>query len=519
MRFVANLRQETIDVFGAQDIQPEAYLLSSHRVSPAALLSAAEVRGHGLPLFADNGTKPLIDEAVRLFAEPARRIRDEVRGIRRQLGRVPRGQDIPPALRGSAAGLANEVVSHATAASDAIDTDELIDVQLSMDPTDLIAKEDFATACLIALDLDRETTGWPVSRFTTRNRRSLRLWKSVATDPRCDGVRIHAVLSAMDYNTARAAGRLAASEGVQHAALGLAGIMLDPSATDFHVVGTASLSLERPAPRRYVRLAQILRGIADGYAESGKALAGFHCLGLGAPPLMPIPPAALGALTAITTDATSPIHDAVRDHVLYDLENDGHRATIREIVNRIVMGGDWPFLSPFTQDFRSRFGHDPEAARGFWEDQGRPAITMESLRTTSLLTTALPLFSEADPSVRLAAARARIAHNHWVLGELCTRFPVDANRRRTAIDAMRQLLNGSGSATTVRGLDAALAILMRGIDESLGGADGHLLSPASAGHRRRGEAAQTASAHVGRAGLRSVAGRNCFIMRNSILIN
>jgi hypothetical protein len=177
MRFVANLRAETIDAFAAEEIQPAAYLLSSHRVSPSTLEAAASVRELNLPLFADNGTKPLIDDTFDLFQEPAEEIRFAVKDLRERLGRVPRGNDVPDELRKKAADLADKVVEHAVGTSNGIDADQLLKIQLSMAPTDLVAQEDFATACLIGLDLERETTGWAVSRFDTRNRRSLKLWK------------------------------------------------------------------------------------------------------------------------------------------------------------------------------------------------------------------------------------------------------------------------------------------------------------------------------------------------------
>ncbi len=41
----------------------------------------------------------------------------------------------------------------------------------------------------------------------------------------------------------------------------------------------------------------------------------------------------MGETTLMTEDATSPIHDAVRDRVLYDPEKDGDRATTRQIVS------------------------------------------------------------------------------------------------------------------------------------------------------------------------------------------
>lgn len=459
MRFVANLRQETIEAFSAQETQPAAYLLSSHRVNASTLRMAATIRELNLPLFADNGTKPLIDSVTEVFGKRAIVVREVVKELRRKLGRVPRGKDIPDEVRKHGSDLADEVVKHATEISDAVDMEELLEVQLSMKPTHLMAKEDFATACLIALDLEREITGWPISRFEKRNRRSLKLWKRAADDPRFENISVYAVLSAMDYNTARSAGRLAAGEGVLHAALGMAGINLDASATDFFMLGKMTVALSWPAPRRFVRLAQILRGLADGYADAGGRLKSFHCLGLGAPAMLPLAAAALDEGTAVTTDATSPIHDAVRDRVLYDPAEQGDRASTAEIVERIVHGGDWPILSPFTNAFRDEFGHHPERARLSWEDQDRPPITNVLLKTPSDLTAALPLYSAADPVISTIASKTHIAHNHWVLGEICGAFPDKKGRHELASEAIHSWLSRQTSASTTRGLAAALEVL------------------------------------------------------------
>ncbi|GEO18532.1 hypothetical protein [Microvirga aerophila] len=455
MRFVANLRQETIDAFSAEQIQPAAYLLSSHRITPATLRMASTIRGKNLPLFADNGTKPLIEQTVALFERRATTIQHEVRELRLRLGRVPRKSDISSELRRQAAKLADEVIRHATGISNEADPAELLDAQLSMKPTHLIAKEDFATACLIALDLEREFTGWPVSRWDARNRRTLKLWKAVAKDPRCKDVLVYAVLSAVDYDTARSAGRLAAQHGVRHAALGIAGINLDQSATDYFVIGRTTVEIDRPAPRRFIRLAQILRGVADGYEEVGTSLVSFHCLGLGAPAMLPIAAAAVGERTVLTADATSPIHDAVRDHVLYNFVEQGDRSTTVEIVKRLVEGKAWPLSSPFAEAFSARFGHHPRKARQVWIEQGQPSITKKLLRTPSGITVELPLLSMADPATIALASKVHIAHNHWVLGELCEAFPDKRGRHRAASSAMRAWIARQSSNSTTRGMTAA----------------------------------------------------------------
>jgi hypothetical protein len=460
MRFIANLSNETIEAFAAHETQLAAYLLSSHRVTPSTLASARRVREFGLLLLADNGTKPLIDEVIGRFADTARQISIEARDVQHQVGRSPRGQDIPDTLRHEASQLANAVVDHCVELSEAIDTDKLIELQMSMSPTDIIAQEDFATACLIGLNLERELTGWRVSRFETRNRRSLRLWQRVVEDPRCANVRVYAVLSAIDFNTAVAAGRLAAQAGVTHGALGFAGINLDQRSTDFYVIGSASFSLERPAPRRYVRVSQIITGIAEGFRQAGGNLAKFHCLGLGAPLMFPVVAAGFNPETTITMDATSPIHDAIRHHVLYDPANDGSRASILSIVSRILGGGDWSFVSPFRISARERFGHNPKAARAWAAENGLDRILREHLSTPSDLTRALPLFTNADQEIFRLVSRVWIAHNHWVLDDLANQLSAP-DRRSVALARIDRLINNSTSLPAVRGLNAAQEIIRR----------------------------------------------------------
>ncbi|MEJ2661556.1 MAG: hypothetical protein P8Z73_12645, partial [Desulfobacteraceae bacterium] len=363
-------------------------------------------------------------------------------------------------LRARADALAEEVVAHCTALSEKMDWSALLDAQLSMHPTAVFAQEDFATACLIALGLERETTGWRISRFNTRNRRSLRLCRRVSEDSRSKGVETYCVLSAMDYNTARAAGRLAAGAGVKNAAVGIAGITRDNTATDFYVIGRASFKLHRPVPRRYVRLAQILSGLADGFNEKPRTISSFHCLGLGAPTMFPIAAGALSPDVFLTTDATSPIHDAVRDHVMYDITADGDRKSMEEIVKAIMGGGDWPFLSPFSQTFRERFGHDPERARHWWREHQTPPISDALLETPSALTEALPLFCEADAQIKRKASKTHIAHNHWVLDRLCRLFPDGPAGKSAAMAAFERWFQRPASVTT-RGLHAGLQVMVR----------------------------------------------------------
>jgi hypothetical protein len=211
-------------------------------------------------------------------------------------------------------------------------------------------------------------------------------------------------------------------------------------------------------PRRYVRLAQVVRGLADGATAAGSSFEAVHCLGLGSPALLPLPAIAFPPETAISTDATSPIHDAARDRVFYHPTERGDRLTTIESVERILAGEEWPFVSPFTVAFRDRFGHDPIRARSWWVAHDRPAITVPLLATPSEPTDALPLFAEADPAIERIARDTRIAHNHWVLGEIAASRS-GARRRAIALSILDGWLRGPATVTT-RGLEAAKSILM-----------------------------------------------------------
>jgi hypothetical protein len=175
--------------------------------------------------------------------------------------------------------------------------------------------------------------------------------------------------------------------------------------------------------------------------------------------------AALGlhAATLVTTDATSPIHDAAKDRVLYDPVRLGDRETTLEIVERILAGDDWPFVSPFAVAFRERFGHDPERARRWWNEQGQPTVTNQHLGMPNDLTAALPLFAEADPEVRSIARDARIAHNHWVLGDIANKRS-GPDRASIGLRMIDGWLAGPSTVTT-RGLSVAREILQGPIAE------------------------------------------------------
>jgi hypothetical protein len=421
-------------------------------------------RAQGLPLFADNGSKNLIDHIVESRREASRRITDRVQAIRRRLGRTPRAGDLPGSLRRAARALASAVVADSVALASRTSPEESLDRQLSMQPTHLIAPEDFAVTCLVALGLERFMIGWGGEDFRSRNRRSLQLHARAVADARCRDLNVYAVLSAVDYDTARAAGELAARAGAEHVAIGFASALKDSGAVESFAMGRKTVRLAAPAPRRYVRVAQIVRGIADGYRRLGAPLRSFHGLGLGAVTLFPVIAAAFEPGTDLTVDATSPILDAVRDRVLYDHEQDANRLPILSIVNRIVRSQDWPFLCPFCRSFRKEFGHSARAARRWFEQQRLPAVDQESLDSAEALADAIPLFSGSNAHTRRKAELTHIAHNHFVLDQVAGGFLHTPDRPARALAKLDELA-GRESMITARGVRAARQVLTHPLDE------------------------------------------------------
>jgi hypothetical protein len=458
-RFFTNLRPETVAAFERSGYAPPAWLLSSHRLTRETERLAAWVRASGTPLFADNGTHPLIGRVAALYEDTCAPLAADIRALRRGLPdnrRIPLAREVPDALTERARALVESVTGEVDRMHASRSSAALLDDQLRMRPTHLVAREDYATACALALGLEREITRLPVSWFLRRNRITFDYWEQAAADPRCRDIDVYATLGAVDYNTARAAARAAARRGITRVALGCAGINNDGTFADRYLAG-AGRALPGPAPRRYVRLTEVACGIRDGYREAGVRLRAFHALGLGAATQFPTLAAAFDWHTHISVDATSPLHDSVQDRVFYDGDGWGERIHVTGAARRVLDGGDWSFACPFCDYLRARFGHDPDGARAWWAAEGGRPIDVADLDPGRPLGACLPTFATAAGSSTSVQTRARTAHNHWVIDGLCAQVP---SRDRAAWGrAQLDSLRAGRTRATRMGLDASRAIL------------------------------------------------------------
>jgi len=458
MLFLANLRPESVASFDRYHMRPHGYLLSAHRASRNLVSFAHATRKRGIPLMADNGSKEIIDRVIMKYSSACQSFMAEVRMARRMARDQGRAAVLPSKLIAIGSGLANAIIRECTRESRLLNPQKLLAIQLAMTPTHLIAQEDFAVAVLMALNLDREVTGLDSEALLRRNRRSLLLYRSVKELTSSRGIKVYAVLSAMDYNTAVAAGRLAARSGVTRVALGCVGIMKDGSAVDSFLLRRTSFPLGQAAPRRYVRLAQILRGIVDGYRQAGKSLVAFHALGLGAPSLFPVVAAALSSVREISVDSTAPIRDAIGDHVLYRWNRNGDRATIMTIARELVSGNDWYCRCVFCLGFRKTHGHSVLLAMKWWTTVEKRDIASTDLMSGKPLSSAVPLLTLRNRGLGLLAQLVHIAHNHAVLKLLASRIPDGSLRPQWGMRRIASLAKYEATMTA-RGLLAAQNVL------------------------------------------------------------
>lgn len=441
MRFFTNLRPQTAEIYAESGYTSSAWLLSSHRATPQTLELAADVRRRGSDLMADNGTKPMIDRVIDEFAEAAKPILATYRSIRKERGE-PSMSSMPEAVRLPAKILAVEIASFIDTLHQGRDWTTVINQQMEMDPTHLIAPEDFCIGCLIGLGIDRTMTGWSLDKFRQRNLISLEGWRTMTADPRSRERHVYVTLAAADYSTAKAAGRLAAESGAGNVAVGFAGLNNLQTGTQWTSLASRR-KLSQPTASRNVKLAEILFGIRDGFREAGAALQRFHGLGLGSRAQYHVLPAILDPHTEISVDSTSPLHDAVRGRQLYETPAQGRSRRVDWIAQQVVKGEDNPIDGFFPRRARDRHGHDPGGARRWWIEAGRPEIRLADLLPDQPLAGSMGWLASGPGTSTTAVTSDWIGHNHAVCDGLVGLVPIQ-QRDRWAMDQIQRLISTQG---------------------------------------------------------------------------
>lgn len=414
-RFVANLKPYTVRR-GSGNRRFDSYLLSVDYVDEFRDL-ALEVAADGAAVCADNGNVDLIRSFVTLHAPAARALEAERRGLE--------NSPMPESLRDRYRSLTNTIRASAEASSTDTQVVATVRAQLAMNPTYLVAMEDLTIATMTSLGLAPNHAGLGDAFYRASAKRAVDFAIATASGKYGDcRATPFAVLHAPDYDSARIAGVVAGKAGTIGIATGLAGALQDAGYVDHVIENGRTIPFGRAVPAPYVRVAQIVSGLHEGFVEASGRRPAFHALGAGSPILLPLLAALGDGRTYTATDSTAPIIDGWSGPTisLYvddpaPLKYKGHRIVEEWLRN----GREWGCSCPYCRAFDRAYPPRLDDAIRWWNAQGKPRLTAESVRSSSPLSTWLPLFGNAeDPGLRLTGAMARVGHNHWVLQRLET---------------------------------------------------------------------------------------------------
>lgn len=420
-RFIYNLSPDTFTADNLTGNEPFGYLLAPNNATPQLAGLAAQVRGRGLPLLADNGNFTLIGDVRTELHDQAAGLRSRVSDIEDDLGRSVRPGDLPDDL--TDAFFALSVRARERARDLAGDGETSLPAQLALDPTHLIGVEDITAACWLALDLERTYTGRRRRDWTRMNRTvATRAAERLPHLPTPLSETYYPVASAESYSTALDAGRVFAAHRLRRVSMGFGAYMADNNYTDYASLGRTRVDFGGRLPNRYTRTVLAARGFYDGYrARAGTPPAGFHFLGLGAPIMLPLVAVAAAPGTGLTFDATSPIKDALRDGVLYVTTPAYLKIRIRKSAGWLAADPTrrWDCPCPFCTSFTLQLPFDYPAGHAWHLSNPDRDPVAADLREGGALYDVYPLFSEPPSGPRRDAVdHARIGHNHWALEQI-----------------------------------------------------------------------------------------------------
>lgn len=422
-----NLRAATHDRTFERSLGWPGYL-----VAPDYLTRAGATFVAALPatreVMVDNGR---FDEVGRISGQFAGQAQAVLGGLTDRTGRPVTAVDaVLSRLSSSSADALAELASQVADAVAGSGGGMTREAQLELEPTAVIGHEDILAACLLRLGFHVDLLARGRERLRARNRAVARAAVREARSLPGSGVRIHAVASAHDYDTAFDAGREFAAAGVEHAALGFGAYMADDSYVGSYKARGRRVALERRVPARYLRTALVAKGLWDGWAQVGGAPRSFHFLGLGAPIMVGIVAVAAVETPLLTFDATSPIRDAVEGTLYVD-----DPAPLKVRTRRVaqLMMDDpryrWRCQCPFCRRFLAQAPFDLDAARAWRADHPQRAIAAGDLSGVAPLASALPLLAEPRGGpARKAVDVARMGHNHWVLRRIVSQVARQGSR-------------------------------------------------------------------------------------------
>jgi hypothetical protein len=426
IHFFPNLRTLTIDSIFRRRLRPTGYLAPPAYLTKGLRERARRLRADGRELVADNGLFDDVGNLARAFVRDSKAIEIALEARSKALGRPVRGTDLDARTRNAITTLAG----NAGAATAGVDAEASLAGQMAISPTAVIGVEDITAALWLRLGLDGRVLSNKRAELRRRNRSVARRASEVVQSGAANGVRYHAVASAIDYDSAFDAGREFAAAGLTTAAMGFGAYMSNDYSIDTAKVGGRVRTLPATMPLRYVGTALAARGFWDGWrAEGSSGPKSFHFLGLGQPIMMALAAVAARGTPLLTFDATSPILDAAQGFV-YVSKPAYLKIRTWRAAQRLASDARerWRCPCGFCRAFSTAYPFDYGAGVAWFA--GRTEVEPKDLVGGGGLSNAYPLLSTSRGDRGRAVELARVGHNHWALQQITDDLRENSDSRR-----------------------------------------------------------------------------------------
>jgi hypothetical protein len=415
----------------------DSYLLSVDFLDEHKELARLVVHENRV-LCADNGNVDLITKFIDRQTSKVAPLQKLRKDEEEKLKHKVRPGQLSSSLTNSFQLLAQDIVNQAKGE---IADDHVVSVlraQESLNPTYLVGMEDFTLVTLTALNVEREYTNLPLEWYKSASKRAIEYavrTKEGEFGP-CQSL-VFAGLHAIDFDTAKEAGRLAGEAKSDGIASGLVGAMKDQSFADFHMKNGEVIELSAPIPRPYMRTLDIVAGLHVGYTSVTGRRPAFHGLGVGSPILFPLVSLLGDAQTYLAVDSTAPIKDAIANTISLYVDTPAPRKlkAYRIAEFWLAENNGWRCTCPYCRDFNEL--HPPNVAKAveWWHGERKRGLNPDDMHAPSPLAEFLPILSTPqDDTTKQRARMTRISHNHWVL----KRIEEQVRRHGHNLDSLRQ---------------------------------------------------------------------------------
>lgn len=463
-RFMVNMRRETVSEQFAQGLSPwgGGYLLPGNAAGSIRALTG-ELIARGEDVLADNG---YFDDIMRIrtrFADEADLLYQQVQNRQAELGRSVWPGELGTGLRDEYRALAAR--ARAEGQSVTRDREGTLTKQQLTRTTRFVGAEDITMAVWLALNIEPAYISLPAKDYRRLNESVARTAvRELARLSAAEVEGYYPVASAVDYNTAKDAGRVFADAGLERAAMGFGAYMADNHYSDSVMIGRKRIKLETSMPNRYLRTALVARGFWEGYQHvKGTGPRAFHFLGLGAPIMMGLVALSSWGTPLLTYDATSPIKDAAQG-TMYLSSPAPLKVRTRRLALQLASGSReaWQCPCPFCQSFIADHPFDYSTGHAWYaENPGQEPVAAD-LKPGGRLFDAYPLLSEpAGGPLRAEVTTARMSHNHWALVKITRGLNASSSQHERLDAHVHGLVERYERATNAPRFGAAVRLAYR----------------------------------------------------------